>query len=1228
MSHKPIYYPSQRVDLPHFRYGVSEFPLSLQKEHSRSFYGAGVVDGFRIEVPDQSGSLKGHLIIHNGRGKDWEGNYISDQTGSITQEVYLPAPSTEYWIEIETIWLDSQPDAVAFFDSTIENTPPIPNGQEVVVPHVYTRETLSWRVRQPINNNPVGKRSDPGYVPAHFSPPSESVIPLAVIRTNPAGQILSGDPDTDDYGNDIVSVLVPSGTKQFIKIAGYNEPKKYDGGNVPIIYGRKFSDQRPLTYNPLLPMFSSASLATGTYGAYWAKDVASMFDHLQQQIGQIKKGANLTDYDLGHFHLATLYQADADWNYIDVKNVFANSGGFPVMTLDPDQLIGTTFQIMLGDWLGFYAEVRGNDRTDPGTGYTRIYLGRKTSLPESKELPLENTYCRLVQHRNVNPFEPPTPSTGNRGLDALDDEVFSSRSDWWSGRSFGNLRSRLNANKYSTVTVAPPAPKDVTTDEPISSLHPRADYFETVSDIRNAVQNATAKGGTIQFRAGTYTFDSIAPASTVFSITSRNGIIFEGDSKHTTILQFNYNTGDPASVAGNVFNMQTCYGIEFRNMTIRSKGTPISMTGCALVRFVNCYFESESDGTLTTPAMYFGSANSFEFINCEFKVRGAGLSFIQFLDSRMENCRIIAVDSDVSKLNNLVTFGLTSRSFLTNIWFEGITTQNAITLSDCEDSVFTGWRGRVNTLATYSKIETGNLLNCGVNDIILKSYSTDTNTEYGLKTGYVTRSTLGKLIFYNVRNGIYCNGELRQSILDNFSLEDINSGGKGIYIQAIMKSLVDKGVLRFATGNASTTGVEIGQSEIGQLTNIHIEGSSGEIGYGIRLRGTAHNRFFVETNYVQNSRFGIYCDRLNSARSLSISRNKIYGGGSISSGIPGAGIWMQLSSSASYCRFTDNEVAYNLGIGFTAEVTGVDMRYLLFDHNTFHGTERGFELWCGAAGGTLQSSSISNNVCVSYSFAPMVIGGSASVAVPAGSTSPLRIESCNINSNEIEVLSTNCEGALFVANIVRSNMLTNTIYGSAKEYGIGIWGGEESTVAFNKVGNDVANGHGIAFLADNFTGSIIGNNIWINGVKNGMHAVSSALLKHTSIIGNQVYNHAAMGTGVTGFFLRGMEDCTIVGNIASRTDVGFDGRDSTKCIWSGNHAWVNIVGGQIGFDITGGTRNRSGSIDLIVFGSTIIPGVWNYLTGAPHPPGWIGGFVGDGPGTENSIAFGNTVEPI
>jgi len=449
---------------------------------------------------------------------NWHGTLLENESGTNAERVVLTRTSTEYWIEVEFLWVDADPDNRAFWDPLVDNTAPQTDGQEVDIARVMTRRIPTWRVKTPINNNPVGLRSDGGYSPARFSESSQNTMPVNVLRTDASGNIIKGDPNTTETGNDISVYSTNVGTDQwFIKVQGYGEtgtPAK-DSNNNDWVYGRKNSDQRPRMFEPLLapPLYGRQDETAGSslYNDGWIRDIKSMYDHLTTQIAQTKMGADVDS--LGTNHKCELNEMSEDLSYVVLSLVEDNGSPVAAVQSQVDQFMGASFYIadFANNWNGFYARISGNEKIN-GSGETKLYIDPTSSIPDWKDRPdfsLGTATCYIVQYRQSTWLDPPCPSSGFRGLNALDTEVVAARTDWWSAQTFEKIASRLNAGKMAVLTVAPPATVDADTGEPDSATHPRADVFEDAATIKSKVNTviASGKAGVVHFREGTYNFD-------------------------------------------------------------------------------------------------------------------------------------------------------------------------------------------------------------------------------------------------------------------------------------------------------------------------------------------------------------------------------------------------------------------------------------------------------------------------------------------------------------------------------------------------------------------------------------------------------------------------------------------------------------------------------------------------------------------------------------------------
>lgn len=172
---------NERIDLPDFELAANGYSHSLRShqiakamldKHSR------VLSGFRIELADQATS-PGQLTVLAGLAYDKSGAIldIEDQPdASLTTT--LAGASQTFYLEVEFTESASDLDSRGFWDPTVDQTLPIPDGGEVLV-SVSTRKTPSWKIVSPISTT--------GFT--YLSLPNSTRIPIAVLNTDASNQI-------------------------------------------------------------------------------------------------------------------------------------------------------------------------------------------------------------------------------------------------------------------------------------------------------------------------------------------------------------------------------------------------------------------------------------------------------------------------------------------------------------------------------------------------------------------------------------------------------------------------------------------------------------------------------------------------------------------------------------------------------------------------------------------------------------------------------------------------------------------------------------------------------------------------------------------------------------------------------------------------------------------------------------------------------------------------------
>jgi len=1157
MTKKPSFWPAERVDLYDFRYGIADYGEQLRDQLYRQVIGAGVLEGFRVEVLEQSGSNLGAIEIYNGRGISWSGQHLQDETGKHSERVELRSPSTEYWIEIELLWGDSDPDARYYWDSLVNNPDPIPDGQEVGVSRSYTRKTPLWRVVQPIRNNPTGFRSSGGYTPAHFSASNVNVLPLCVIRLDPSGRVRFGNPDTDEWGNDLISVLTSTGTKTFVKTNGYDEQKHYSDpptNSVPLIYGRKTTDQRRRMFEVIVPPFvyGANEVVGSTYSDEWARDVKSMFDHLASQIGQVKNGASWSvggESSMGQYHDGVISDLDPDETWVDLKAVYTNGSPRTSMTADPDQFMGCVFWITSGPWRGFYARVMGNNRTDPGTGKTRLLLSRQSQFPSRRDLPptLLGASCLLVQDRQKNWMNPPCPNSGYRGLNELDNEVVQSRSDWWSGVNFKKLGSRLNANKAPVLTVAPPdsSGSDPDTGEPETTIWPRADVFESINEIRTKVRQAAVifKGGTVLFRGGVFHFDSVPSGESAFEINSATGVTFEGAGIDRTSFSL-------TDHAGSIFSLSNCTDITFRDMTIYSKGTPVVLSGCKRITFERCVIKG-AFSDLTTPTMDVGSGDRLVIKDCYFELYGTGFVGSGLSYARIENSIFVGSENatELSTVWNIA--GTSTESYINNTFISGFGANGGVVMDRFTGGGIIGTTIKVNIAsgATISsaKLRMGLVQRAVLSGLRFPRLSSDNNSGICLYTAGMTDMIIDDFWGEGCSGGISTGGSAgtcRRVILSEINV-DAYGGSPGIVLSQPEFTLVDGFVLR--TSGAGQGVYVYGSCDKLILDNVILSGTSLDEGiyFGVQ---SLFKQVAIRGFQCRGAKRGIWGEDISGGDGFLVDGAQVYES-SIAS-------FVFKFRSMSRFIFHKNISRDASGLGFSLDMTGCYGESFSFGKNQLYSFKRPFDIWSSSAGQLTQSGFDGNIFRGGLGGEPLVSIGMKEVEGLDVAASVFTLSDISMTKNKV-YCSVGSQGGFLLSSLYDSSIDGNSIR-NFDTYGIRVIDNvEDCSMSMNRIsGGDSAPiaSHNAAFYLYKpnsvSRNEFIGNRLTIGGDR-----VHAFFFGDGMVQNNISLNICSGNAGASQAFIRAYDSftaCVINGNRVSGTAVGIDSDNPSNNMISGN----------------------------------------------------------------------------
>ena len=201
MPERVKWFASERVDLTDLKRASSGATADeIQHLLIRMFQGVepggAILDGFYVEVPDQSGSNKGVIRVVNGFALDRICERVYKASGeeppinlfedvNVSKEIVLVGAGATHYIEVEFLLQDGAKDARAFWDASFENGTdpsgdPRPDGREISM-NVETRGFPEWRV---VHNTTRFKWND------DIETGSKTVrIPIAIIPLNVGSEV-------------------------------------------------------------------------------------------------------------------------------------------------------------------------------------------------------------------------------------------------------------------------------------------------------------------------------------------------------------------------------------------------------------------------------------------------------------------------------------------------------------------------------------------------------------------------------------------------------------------------------------------------------------------------------------------------------------------------------------------------------------------------------------------------------------------------------------------------------------------------------------------------------------------------------------------------------------------------------------------------------------------------------------------------------------------------------
>ncbi len=177
-------HPGERVDLVDYVHGANEYTQESHKflmEREWLDRRSRILDGFRVKVEDQT-TNPGMITVYNGNAVDRDGQIINnEETINDSRSITLLGASVNFYVEIEFILNESDTDARFFWDPTIPNTPPEPDGAEFGL-NAATRLTPDWRLVSPVSTTSFEQTSNANSIR----------VPVGVFRTDGSNRIVTG----------------------------------------------------------------------------------------------------------------------------------------------------------------------------------------------------------------------------------------------------------------------------------------------------------------------------------------------------------------------------------------------------------------------------------------------------------------------------------------------------------------------------------------------------------------------------------------------------------------------------------------------------------------------------------------------------------------------------------------------------------------------------------------------------------------------------------------------------------------------------------------------------------------------------------------------------------------------------------------------------------------------------------------------------------------------------
>lgn len=192
MTTRPVlWHPSERMDKADLD-GMTQFSQAVLNQHHSLMVldrQCRVLRGFRVELADQT-LYPGRIVLHGGAAMNPSGQVVfNEDEAGISRTITLEGANTTFFLEVEFVEADSDIDARALWDPTVEQTSqpsgdPNPPGQEFSA-NIPSRRLRDWRIVQPVRVGAQGfERDQAGTI-------MSNKIPIIKLKTDANNKITS-----------------------------------------------------------------------------------------------------------------------------------------------------------------------------------------------------------------------------------------------------------------------------------------------------------------------------------------------------------------------------------------------------------------------------------------------------------------------------------------------------------------------------------------------------------------------------------------------------------------------------------------------------------------------------------------------------------------------------------------------------------------------------------------------------------------------------------------------------------------------------------------------------------------------------------------------------------------------------------------------------------------------------------------------------------------------------